>query len=610
MGGYVGKILRIDLSAGKIFAENINNFPIREYIGGKGLGAYILFKELKASVHPLNEENILMFLTGPLNGICPSTKMCVVSKSPLTRTFDDSYMGGHIASELKYAGYDGIIVFGKSDEPVYIRISDEDVEIKDAEHLWGLDAFETEKQLLREHPGSHVACIGPAGEKMVKFAHINTELYRQAGRGGLGAVMGSKNLKAIVVKGQKPIEVEKPKEYVEVFKETVKKLLQSDMIYHRRRWGTPRVMLVASDQDLLPTKNFQEGTFSEAENLAAEAMEKNFWVKHKACSTCPINCGKIGVLRKGPYAGTVLEGVEFESAGMLGSNCGIGSLEAVVHANELCDKLGLDTISTGNIIGFIMECYERGILNEKNLDGIKANFGNEEALFNLIEKIAYRQGVGDLLAEGVKSASEKIGKKTQSFAIHVKGLEIPAWGIRASPGMALAYATADRGGCHKRAWPIGAEFAGKGIKGELIERYSAKGKAAIVKHQQDFNAATDCLVACDFAKGEIGTAGYTKMLNLAVGWELSEKELMLVGERVWNLIRLFNIREGFTRKDDTLPERMRKEPLPSGVAKGKLVSDEMMNEMLDDYYSLRGWDENGVPTDEKLKDLGLLSFKK
>ena len=597
MGGYTRKILRIDLSADKIFKIDTDSFPIRDYVGGKGLGAYILYDEMEANVDPLSPKNMLMFLTGPLNGICPSTKMCVVGKSPLTGTFDDSYMGGHIASELKYAGYDGIIVEGRKNEPAYIRVSDEEVEIR--------DAFETEKKLLQSDKSAYVACIGPAGEKMVRFAHINTELYRQAGRGGLGAVMGSKNLKAVVIKGSRPIKVEKPKEYTEVFKEMVKRLLESDAIYHRRRWGTPRVMLVASDQDLLPTRNFQEATFSEAENLGAEAMEKTFWVKHKACSTCPINCGKIGVLRRGAYVGTVLEGVEFESAGLLGSNCGIGNLEALVRANDLCDRLGLDTISAGNIVGFVMECYERGILSEKDLDGIRANFGNEEALFKLIEKIANREEIGDLLAEGVKRVSEKIGKGSKDFAIHVKGLEIAAWGIRASPGMALAYATADRGGCHKRAWPIGAEFAGKGLRGEPIERYSGEGKAAIVKHQQDFTAATDCLVACDFARGGIGISGYTKMLNLATGWNLSEEELMRIGERTWNLIRLFNLREGFTREDDTIPVRMREEPLPSGIAKGRLVSNEMLNKMLDEYYQLRGWNEKGVPTKRKLRELGL-----
>lgn len=605
MGGSAGKILRIDLSADKVFKVDTNSFPIHDYVGGKGLGAYILYNELEANVDPLSPKNTLAFLTGPLNGICPSTKMCVVGKSPLTGTFCDSYMGGHISSELKYAGYDGIIVEGRKDEPAYIRISDEEAEIGDAKDLWGLDTFETEKKLISRDQRAHVACIGPAGEKMVKFAHINTELYRQAGRGGLGAVMGSKNLKAIVVKGSGPIKVENPKEYIEIFRETVRKLLISDAIYHRRRWGTPRVMLVASDQDLLPTRNFKEATFPEAENLGAEAMEKNFWVKHKACSTCPINCGKLGVLRRGPYAGTVLEGVEFETAGLLGSNCGIGELEAVAHANELCDRLGIDTISAGNVVGFTMECYERGVLSEKDLQGIRANFGNEEGLFNLIEKIANRKGIGDLLAEGVKRASEKIGRGSENFAIHVKGLEIAAWGMRSSPGMALAYATADRGGCHKRAWPIGAEFAGKGLRGEPIERYLAEGKAAIVKHQQDFTAATDCLVACDFARGGIGVAGYAKMLNSATGWGLSEEELMRLGERTWNLIRLFNLREGFTRKDDTIPVRMRGEPLPSGIAKGRLVSNEMLNKMLDEYYQLRGWNEKGVPTEKKLRELSL-----
>jgi len=605
MGGYAGKILRIDLSTDKIFEVDTNSFPIHDYVGGKGLGAYILYNEMEAKVDPLSPKNMVTFLTGPLNGICPSTKMCVVSKSPLTGIFDDSYMGGHIASELKYAGYDGVIIKGRKEKPAYLKISDEEVEIKDARDLWGLDAFETEKELTGRGEGAHVACIGPAGEKMVKFAHINTELYRQAGRGGLGAVMGSKNLKAIAIKGSGPIRVEKPEEYKEIFRKMARKLLESDAVYHRRRWGTPRVMLVANDQDLLSTRNFQEATFADAENLGAEAMEKAFWVKHKACSTCPINCGKLGVIRRGPYAGTVLEGVEFESAGLLGSNCGVGNLEAVIHANVLCDRLGVDTISAGNVVGFTMECYERGILSEEDLGGIRANFGDEEALFDLIGKIANREGIGNLLAEGVKRASEKIGKGSENFAIHVKGLELAAWGVRASPGMALAYATADRGGCHKRAWPIGAEFAGKGLKGETVERYSTEGKAAIVKHQQDFAAATDCLVACDFARGEISIAGYTKMLNLATAWDMSDEELMTVGERTWNLIRLFNLREGFARKDDTIPVRMRKEPLPSGIAKGKFISDELLNKMLSEYYKLRGWNERGIPTEEKLRTLNL-----
>lgn len=605
MNGYMGKILRVDLSTDRTYEIPITNFPLSDYIGGKGLGAFILFQEVKPETDALDSDNVLAFLTGPLNGLCPSTKMCVVSKSPLTGTFDDSYVGGHIASELKYAGYDGVIIKGRRQAPSYLHISDTKVEILDAADFWGLDTFATEVTLLKRYPGAYVACIGPAGEKMVRFAHINTELYRQAGRGGLGAVMGSKNLKAIVFKGSGAIKTSRPEDYTSFFGDQVRNLLNSEAIYQRRRWGTARVTLVASDQDLLPTRNFNEGTFQEAENIGAEAMEKSFWVKDKACSTCPINCGKIGVIRTGPYSGTVIEGVEFESAALLGSNCGVSSLEDVVHANDICDRMGLDTISAGNVIGFIMECFERGILEEKELGKLEPKFGNSEAIFELLEMIARREGFGNLLAEGVKRASEKIGKGSEDFAIHVKGLEIAGWGIRASPGMALSYATSDRGGCHKRAWPISFELSGKGLHGETIDRFSTEGRAAIVKHQQDFNAATDCLVACDFAKSPIGLQGYVKMLNLVVGSSISTEELLNVGERTWNLVRLFNVREGFDRKQDTIPWRMRNEQLPSGLAKGHFISDNMLEKMIKEYYVLRGWDDDGIPLPETLERLAI-----
>ena len=604
MNGYTGRILRVDLSKDSLSETATDKLPTSSFVGGKGFGAFILNNELKQGIDPLSPDNLLVFFTGPLNGLCPSTKICVISKSPLTGTFADSYMGGHIASELKYAGYDGIIIKGRREFPGYLRVA-ETVEVLGAEDLWGLDTFETEELLLRRNPGSYVVSIGQAGENLVRFAHINTELYRQAGRGGLGAVMGSKNLKAIVIKGTGSIAVRKVDDYIKAFKEQVRGLLESDAIYQRKRWGTPRVMLIANDQDLLPTRNFAEGFFPEADNMGAEAMEKNFWVKHKACSTCPISCGKVGVLRTGPYTGTVLEGVEFETAALLGSNCGIGSLEAVVHANEMCDRLGLDTVSAGNVIGFAMECYERGILTEKEVGTLKPNFGNEQALFDLLKLIANREGIGQLLAEGVKRTSERIGKGSEVFAIHVKGLEIPGWGIRASPGMALAYATSDRGGCHKRAWPISYELSGKGLHGEAIERFGTEGKAAIVKYQQDFNSATDCLVACDFAKGSIGLAGYAKLLSLATDLSLSSEDLLEVGERTWNLVRLFNVREGFGRKQDTIPLRMQKEPLPSGVAKGSVVSNEMLEKMLTEYYTFRGWNEEGVPTNQTLKRLNI-----
>ncbi|MFQ6087054.1 MAG: aldehyde ferredoxin oxidoreductase C-terminal domain-containing protein, partial [Candidatus Bathyarchaeia archaeon] len=343
-----------------------------------------------------------------------------------------------------------------------------------------------------------------------------------------------------------------------------------------------------------------------AERLSAEVFEKRFWVKHKACHGCPVNCGKLGVVRSGVYAGTVVEGAEYETATLLGANCGISNHEAVAYANMLCDKLGLDTISTGNVIAFAMECYEKGILTQKETDGLQLNFGNEQALTKMIQKIANREGTGNLLADGVKRLSERLGEKTRDFSMHVKGLELPGWGIRAAPSMGLAYATADRGGCHMRAWTISHEVSGVAPNGSPIDRYSIEKRAEIVKAQQDYYAACDCLVACQFVKDVVGKERYVNMLNAATGMQMTVDEFVKVGERIWNLARMFNIREGFTRKDDTLPERILTEPLPSGIAKGQKLTQAQLNQMLDEYYTLRGWDiQTGAPSKEKLRELEL-----
>jgi aldehyde:ferredoxin oxidoreductase len=319
-----------------------------------------------------------------------------------------------------------------------------------------------------------------------------------------------------------------------------------------------------------------------------------------------VNCGKLGVVRSGSYAGTVVEGAEYETATLLGANCGISNYEAVAYANMLCDKLGLDTISTGNVIAFAMECHEKGILTQKETGGLQLNFGNEQALIEMIQKIATREGIGNLLAEGVKQLSEKLGEKTHDFAMQVKGLELPGWGIRAAPGMGLAYATADRGGCHMRAWTIGYEVSGIAPDGSPIDRYSIEKRAEIVKSQQDYYAACDCLVACQFVKDAVGKERYVQMLNAATGMKMTVNEFVRVGERIWNLVRMFNLREGFSRKDDTLPNRILTEPLPSGIAKGQRLTQSQLDKMLDEYYTLRGWDiQTGTPSKEKLRELKL-----
>jgi aldehyde:ferredoxin oxidoreductase len=490
-------------------------------------------------------------------------------------------------------------------------VTNEEVEICDAKHLWGLDTFQTEDRIRKERKDQtiRVGCIGPAGENLVKFALVNTERYRHAGRGGAGAVMGSKNLKAVVVKGSGSIRIRNLKSFMETARESRKAILGNQTIKARRRWGTTRSVLFSSDQDLFPTRNFSEATFEEAESLSAEVFEKKFWVKHKACHGCPVNCGKLGVVRSGAYAGTVVEGAEYETATLLGANCGVGNHEAVAYANMLCDKLGLDTISTGNVIAFAMECYEKGILTQKETGGLQLNFGNEEALTKVIEKIAAREGVGTLLADGVRRMSERLGEKTRDFAMHVKGLELPGWGVRAAPGMGLAYATADRGGCHMRAWTISQETSGVAPDGSHIDRYSIEKRAEIVKAQQDYYAACDCLVTCQFVKDAVGRERYVRMLTAATGMEMTADEFLRVGERVWNLTRLFNAREGLSRKDDTLPKRILTEPLPSGIAKNQGLTQKQLDQMLEEYYMLRGWDiKTGVPSKGKLEELNLTNL--
>lgn len=612
---FAGRILNVDLTNGEIHSEPLDMDIARKYVGGKGLGARLLWERLKKGTDPLSPENVVILATGPLTGTtCPSTRMCFVAKSPLTGTFDDSYVGGHFCHEIKFAGFDVISITGKADKPTYLWIDGEkppgreNIELADASHLWGKDTFVTEEQIRRERndPTVRVACIGPAGEKLVRYALVNVELYRHAGRGGIGAVMGSKNLKAIAVRGAGTVIPKDLSTFSKISAEAQEAASNDESLYTMRRWGTGRSVLFSSDQDLYPTRNFQAATFEKAENLCGEMMERKLWVKDKACFSCPIHCGHLGVIDSGPYTGTVLEGVEYETTAMVGANCGIADLETVAYINMLCDRLGLDTISTGNVVGWTMEAYEKGILTVQETGGLELKFGNSEAAIALIERIARREGLGDVLADGVRIASKRIMKGSEQFAMEVKGLELPGWGIRGSPGMGLAYATADRGGCHQRAWPIAYEVKkAKTPDGKLLDRYSGEGIGFAVKYDQDMTAFLYSLVACDFATGAVGFERYLKMLNASTGWTFDMTEALKAGERIWNLIKAFNVREGFTSRD-SLPERVFAEPLPSGVAKGRRLSTKEFGRMLDDYYALRGWNkESGIPKREKLEQLGL-----
>ncbi|MBU6997722.1 MAG: aldehyde ferredoxin oxidoreductase family protein [Theionarchaea archaeon] len=606
--GFAGKKLCIDLGNEKSTITPLSPDDARPLIGGKGYAAEMLLENTKPGIDPLGAENVIILATGPITATrVPATgRMCFVTKSPLTNTYNDSHVGGHFASEMKHAGYDYIMIKGKSETPVYIYIKDEDIQIRDATSLWGKDSFAAEEAIKNLHNDRRirVASIGPAGENSVRFACVNIDLYRQAARGGVGAVMGSKNLKAIAIKGSGFIEIHDVDTFDKYVKECYKAIEEDEGLYTMKRWGTGRSVIWSSYTSLYPTRNYQSSTFEGAEKLAGEEMERKIWIKRKACFGCPIHCGHLAVIRgDSKYAGAVVEGLEYETTALLGANCGVDNLEAVTYANMLCDKLGLDTLSAGGTIAWAMECYEKGLITDKETDGLKLEFGNEEALIEMIRAIAYRKGLGDMLAEGTRRASEKIGGR--EFAMHVKGLELPGWAIRAAPSMGLAYATADRGGCHQRAWPISFDLGSETPDGKIVERFAPHGKAYPTKYQQDITASLYSLIACDFATGTIGVDRYIALLNAATGWDYDREEFMKTGERIWNLIRIYNIREGLRKEDDSLPDRIHTDPLPEGPAKGRKLSSEDFGIMLREYYEVRGWDENGVPRAETLQRLGL-----
>ncbi|RLF42070.1 MAG: aldehyde ferredoxin oxidoreductase [Thermoplasmata archaeon] len=607
--GYTGNILDIDLSSGSIKDVSLNKEDAKQFIGGKGLGAKILYDTLDEGIDPLSSENILIFITGPLTATSMPTsgRFTVVTKSPLTGLFLDSHVGGYFGPELKFAGYDALIIRGRSEKPVYLSIFKGDIELKDAKHLWGKTTSETTKAIRKElgDEKTRVAEIGPAGEKLVRYAMINIDTYDQrerggqAGRGGSGAVMGSKNLKAIAIKAdrdKKTFEYADAEGFRSITKNAFKKVNENEFIKKKRRvYGTPIWIKPMSDLGILPTRNFQTGTFEYAGDISGERMRETIVVADKGCYACPILCGKHSKIKDGKYKGTELEGPEYELLALLGSNCYIGALDAVSKASFLVDDLGLDGISTGNVLGFAMECYERGFIGREEVGEL--DFGKDEPYIELIEKIAYREGIGDLLAEGVKRAAEEIGGNAEDFAMHVKGMEIPGYDPRGSFGMALAYATSDRGACHQRAWTVRAE-----IEGVLGERFSIEGRASFVKEVQDERAVAYSLVVCDFAPLDV--SDFVDMLNTATGFNYTPESYLLAGERIWNLIRLFNIREGVSREDDKLPKRLF-EPMKGGATDGIKITEKMFNDMLDEYYELRGWNSNGIPSDETLRRLDL-----
>jgi aldehyde:ferredoxin oxidoreductase len=600
--GYQGKILRVDLTNEKIATEPLNREWAKQFIGGKGLGARYLFEELKPGTDPLSPENILSIWTGPLVGtMTPLTgRYVIVSKSPLTGTFLDSYAGGFFGSELKYAGFDGVIIKGKAKRLSYLWIKDGKAEIRDAKNLAGKDTFETE-EIIRKETGekfARVACIGPAGEKLGLISSVTSDLTRNAGRGGTGALFGSKNLKAVAARGYLGVEVKD----IESFTKMAKEMLVKDVVENPDHSGmvtdgTPILVQMSHDAGILPTNDWKDGMFEGVEGINSEALKARVLVRKKACFDCAIACGSLAKVKQGIFKGAWTEGPEYETLGLCGSNCGIRNIEAVVKFVEDCDRLGLDSISTGNVTGLAMDLYEKGVLTKDDTGGLDLRFGNEEAYAKMPAMIANRQAIGGILADGAKRAAKAIGKGAEKLVVEVKGMEYPAYDPRGTIGMALAYATSDRGACHLRAWPVAADAYGSD------DPWSTEGKAAACVEDQTRTSVKWSFIFCDFYG--VNFENMAKYYSAVTGVESSEAHLREIGRRIWNLTRAFNAREGFTKKDDTLPDRMEKEPLTGGKTKGKAVPKADFEKMLTEYYQLWGWDPEGRPTKKSLQEAGL-----
>ncbi len=609
--GYFGKLLRVNLSTGDITVEKIGDHVYRKFIGGNGLGIKYLYEETGPETNPLSPENIIIFSVGPLTGtgFYNSDRFQVITKSPATGIYMGASCGGFWASRFKKCGYDAMIIKGKADSPVYLNLTDEKVEIKDSSHLWGKDTFEA-TTLLKEAEGrnSRAAVIGPAGENLVKIACIISDGKhgRAAGRGGVGAVMGSKNLKAIVVNGKKKVELYNRESFRGLTKSWAKtmKTGPSGLTLGGTGGGVDGSEAIGN----LPIKNWKGGSFTEgASKITGMTMVREALVDRYNCGSCLIKCGRVIEAKGGPYDGQDIAGPEYETLGLLGANLMIDDLRTILKENELCNSLGMDTISAGNTLGFAMECWEHKLINEKDTDGIRMEWGNREGAIEMLKKIAYRENIGDILAEGVKAASERIGGISKEFAIEVKGLEPPAHDPRAKQTVALGYVTSNRGACHLAAFSHdfeeGAIFPDAEVP-DLTDRFNPENKALFVKRYQEIMAMYDSAVLCKFAMfGGISVKPIVEALNNACGWDMDSTEFFKIGERIHNLTRMYNNRHGISRKDDILPARFSLQ-----IKNPKTTQLPPTNKLLGEYYELRNWNEFGIPKKEKLIDLGIEEY--
>ena len=616
--GYNGKILRVDLDRESITVEEPHATLYSRYLGGGTLALHYLLNELKPKSDPLGPENILVFAGSVISGT-PATglsRFSVAAKSPLTNAFGEAEAGGWWIPELKFAGYDAIVIKGKASKPVYLWIHDGEVEIRDARHLWGKFSKETQEEIRKELGDERIriASIGPAGEKLVKVACILNELKHANGRTGLGAVMGSKNLKAIAVRGKKKMEV--------ADEESVKRLSKwlkdtyEEPYFSIGNLGTARVTVMLSEQGILPTFNFREGSFGGAEAISGETMSKTILVRRGTCYGCFVRC-KREVQVTEPYSvDPIYGGPEYETVAAFGSICGIDDLKAISWVNQLCNAYGLDTISTGSLISFAMECYENGILKKGDTGGMDLRFGNVEAMIRMVEMIGKREGLGDILADGICSAAQKFGKGADRLAMHVKGMPLPFHEPRGKVGVGLAYAVSPTGPDHMEFPhdPFWATEAGIALLRPLgilepVDVFDlGPKKVRLFIYLQQYWDLLNSLGVCMFTTKPFGPQtfnGIVDYVKAVTGWQTSLFDLLKVGERHANMARIFNLREGFTSKDDTLPDRLFN-PMEGGTLKGKKIDKEQFSKAIETYYQMMGWDpETGVPKKEKLAELDL-----
>jgi aldehyde:ferredoxin oxidoreductase len=595
------KLLRVDLTTGKFADQEVSKEDELKFMGGRGLAAKILYDENKPRVDAFDPENRLIIMTGPYTATLGSFSAFynVTTKSPLTGGILSAHSGGHWSPMLRRTGYDGIIFKGKAVRPVYLLLTDKGPELKDASDLWGKDVFETTDILEKRHEKAKATVIGPGGEKLVRFAAIMNDKHRAAGRGGVGAVMGSKNLKAVVVHGSKEIPQADPEKLKETFKTATATVKEKSQAF--AKYGTSMVVGITGKAGTIPTRNFQTGYFPEYEKIGGDALVNNHKIKDSACYRCPLHCGN-ETKADGEYH-CETEGPEYETLAMFGSNLGNSNLESIIMANDLCNRYGIDTISCADTIACAIELFEKGIISEKDTGGLKLGWGDYRSVVRLVELTGKAEGFGKLVGEGSRRLAAKYGPEAQKYAMNVKGMEFPGYDPRGIQGMGLAFATCTRGACHLRATMYVPElFQG------VLDRFTIKGKAQPLKDLQELFTIYDCMILCKFgARNAFGNSwdNMVVLVNAATGRNYSVDDLKRIGARGWTMERLFNLREGLTKKDDTLPERLFTTPIHDGPSKGAVLNKADFDVEIEAYYGVWGWDKNGVPTKDTLDKLGI-----